>query len=72
MNSTPELVELERRLGQVENALADAQARVPALRLEVRQIRLDLSQLFAPPRSADQLGAPASGERMLDRCPPLR
>lgn len=49
----PGLAELARRLDQVENALADAQARVPALRREVRAIRHALG------KHADQAAAPA-------------
>lgn len=46
--STPiELTDLEQRLGCVEDTLADAQARLPALRREVGEIRAALRKLDA-------------------------
>lgn len=50
MSTRRQLADIVRRLDQVENALADAQARVPALRLEVRQIRRQLAELTASPQ----------------------
>lgn len=49
MSAGPDLAALDRRLEQVENALADAQARVPALRHEVAEIRRALSAATPPP-----------------------
>lgn len=45
MTDATELAGLGRRLEQVENAVADVQARVPALRLEVHGIRETLAEL---------------------------
>ncbi|MGH2869191.1 MAG: hypothetical protein ACRDNK_16725 [Solirubrobacteraceae bacterium] len=45
MSAQPELSELTRRLEQVENALADAQGRLPGLRAEVRAIGQALDEL---------------------------
>jgi hypothetical protein len=56
MSVGAELPDLERRLELVENALADAQARVPGLRREVRDIREALGELA---RQRSRLPPPA-------------
>jgi len=45
LTPSSDLAAIERRLEQVENALADAQARVPALRREVTEIRKSLARV---------------------------
>lgn len=48
---TRELADLARRLEQAENALADAQARLPWLVRELREVRLALAEVARESRA---------------------